>query len=139
MTILDKIVEAKRQELIETKKEAPLEQLKQKVNQRRVQRGFKSHLSGNGVRLIGEIKKVSPVAGILREAFDPVDLALIYEKEGASAISVLTDERFFGGKLSYLPSLKGVVKLPLLRKDFIVDPYQLYESAVYERDRKSVV
>ena len=134
MTILDKIVEAKKQDLIQIKKETPLEQLKQRVNQRRVQRGFKSHLMGDGVQLIGEIKKVSPVVGVLREAFDPADLALIYERGGASALSVLTDEKFFGGKLDYLPNLKGIVKLPLLRKDFIVDPYQLYESAAYESD-----
>ena len=134
MTILDKIVEAKREDLIQAKKRTPLEQLKQKVNQRRVQRGFKSHLVGDGIQLIGEIKKVSPVVGVLREAFDPADLALIYERSGASALSVLTDEKFFGGKLDYLPNLKGIVRLPLLRKDFIVDPYQLYESAAYESD-----
>ena len=134
MTILEKIIEAKKQELIQTQKETPLSALKQKVNQRRIQRGFKPHLVGNGIQLIGEIKKLSPVLGILRENFDPVDLALTYEREGACALSVLTDERFFGGSLSYLPNLKGVVKLPLLRKDFIVDPYQLYESAAFESD-----
>ncbi len=134
MTILEKIVEAKKQELVRAKEEAPLSLLKQKINQRRLQRGFKSHLVGNGIKLIGEIKKLSPVLGILRENFDPVDLAQIYEKEGAAALSVLTDARFFGGEVGYLPNLKGVVKLPLLRKDFIVDPYQLYESAAYESD-----
>ena len=105
MTILEKIVEAKKQELVQTKKDAPLEKLKQKINHRRIQRGFKSHLVGNGIRLVGEIKRLSPVLGILRENFDPVDLALTYEREGAVAPSILTDERFFGGSLNYLPNL----------------------------------
>jgi len=134
MTILEKIVKAKKEEVVRAKQDTPLETLKQRVGQRRLQRGFKSHLVGNGIRLIGEIKKLSPVVGILRENFDPVDLARVYEREGASALSVLTDERFFGGSLEYLPNLKGIVKLPLLRKDFIIDPYQLYESAAFESD-----
>ncbi|MBI2556701.1 MAG: indole-3-glycerol phosphate synthase TrpC, partial [Planctomycetes bacterium] len=84
--------------------------------------------SGTNIRIIAEIKKASPSLGIIREDFNPVEIARIYETNGAAAISVLTDEKFFQGSLSYLTGVKKSVNLPVLRKDFIVDPYQIYEA-----------
>ena len=74
------------------------------------------------------MKRRSPSKGLLREDFDPVKIASVYEKYGAAAISVLTDQEFFGGDQSYLQDIKETVRLPLLRKDFIIDPHQIYET-----------
>lgn len=81
-----------------------------------------------GLNVIAEIKKASPSAGIIRQNFDPVEIAVIYEKCGADAISILTDEKHFQGKLEYIQQVKDTVDLPLLRKDFIIDQWQLFES-----------
>jgi indole-3-glycerol phosphate synthase len=80
------------------------------------------------VALIAEVKRASPSKGVLIEDFHPVDLATTYEQHGASAISVLTDERFFQGHLDYLKAIRDNVNIPVLRKDFVIDPYQLYEG-----------
>src|SRR5262249_15410072 len=80
------------------------------------------------VRIIAEVKKASPSAGVLREDFDPVAIARTYEQHGAACISVLTDAPFFQGQLSHLSAIRQVVSIPLLRKDFIIDPYQLLEA-----------
>jgi len=81
-----------------------------------------------GINVIAEVKKASPSAGIIREDFDPVAIAQTYEKCGADAISVLTDEKYFQGRLEYIEQIKQVVDLPILQKDFIVDIWQVYES-----------
>ncbi len=85
-------------------------------------------------RLIAEIKKASPSKGILRERFDPVEIAVIYEGEGANALSVLTEEHFFMGRLTYLDEVRSVVSLPILQKDFILDENQIYEARAYGAD-----
>jgi indole-3-glycerol phosphate synthase len=86
------------------------------------------------LNLIAEIKKASPSAGVIREDFDPVEIAKEYAAAGADALSVLTDEKYFQGKLEYLEMVREVVKLPVLRKDFLIDPYQVYESRVAGAD-----
>ena len=132
--MLERILEAKRRELDERKKKEPLSRLKNRLEAAPRPRDFKGSLKGNGIQLIGEIKKISPSQGLLRKAFDPVALAKTYEKSGAACLSVLTDEPFFGGHLSYLASVKAAVELPVLRKDFILEEYQIYESAVASAD-----
>jgi indole-3-glycerol phosphate synthase len=83
----------------------------------------------NRIALIAEVKRASPSRGeLMHGVFDPVSLAIMYQQNGASAISVLTDERFFKGSLQYLTTIKQAVRVPVLRKDFVVDPYQLYEA-----------
>jgi indole-3-glycerol phosphate synthase len=81
-----------------------------------------------GVNVIAEVKKASPSAGLIREDFNPVKIALIYEKCGADAVSVLTDEKYFQGRLEYINQIRKEVDLPVIRKDFIIDPWQVYES-----------
>ena len=133
MSILEKILESKRKEIEEKKKKRPFSELKKKWIPKAT-RDFKGSLDKDKIQLIGELKKASPVSGVLRQAFDPVVLAASYEHAGAAALSVLTDEPFFGGQLSYLEKVKAVVKLPLLRKDFILDEYEIYESAEASAD-----
>lgn len=91
------------------------------------------------VSIIAEVKKASPSKGIIRPDFDPVDIALRYEEGGASAISVLTDEPFFKGNLKYLDAISKRVHLPLLRKDFIIDPYQIKEARAYGADAVLII
>lgn len=91
-------------------------------------RDFKLNLMNDHITLISEIKKQSPSAGVIRKDFNPVKIAKVYEKAGAEAISVLTDEKFFGGKNTFLQQVRQYVKLPILRKEFIIDEFQIYES-----------
>jgi indole-3-glycerol phosphate synthase len=91
-------------------------------------RNLKSALKKDGISIIAEIKKMSPSAGVIKEFFEPIKLAKVYEKNGASAISILTDKRFFGGRNEFIIAVKKEVMLPVLRKDFIIDEYQIYES-----------
>ncbi len=129
--ILDKIIADKRVEVQHCKEQWPLELLKDKVQGLPKCRNFYSAITKNnrrGLNVIAEVKKASPSAGLIRADFDPVQIAQTYERCGADAISVLTDEKYFQGKLEYLTAVKEAVNIPVLRKDFIVDVYQIYEA-----------
>lgn len=129
MTILDEIYKYKLIEVYENKKRIPLNVIKENIKKSLSTRSLSDALKTDvNISIIAEIKKASPSMGILRENFNPIELARIYEANGASAISVLTDEKFFHGSLSYLTEVRSTVRLPVLRKDFIVDPYQIYEA-----------
>ncbi len=135
--ILDKIIADKRIEVEQRKTQIPLEQLRRRMGDMPKCRNFYKAVTKRNrrfVNVIAEVKKASPSAGVIRADFDPVAIALIYEKCGADAISVLTDEKYFQGRLEYIAQIKEVVKLPLLRKDFIIDPYQVYEARAAQAD-----
>ncbi len=128
-TILDKIVAAKRLEIRQAKLELPEQVLRDQLATAPTPRDFFQALAKPGpIRLIAEVKKASPSAGLIRADFDPVEIAQTYEAHGASCLSVLTDEQFFQGKLNYLQEVRNAVALPVLRKDFILDSYQLVEA-----------
>jgi len=132
--ILDRIVEAKRREVGYLKESTSLEALKKAARDLPSPRDFRKAISGQECSIIAEVKKSSPSKGRIREDFDPLKIASIYEANGAAAISVLTDEEFFEGEKSYLSKIKETVSLPLLRKDFIIDPYQIYETRIIGGD-----
>jgi indole-3-glycerol phosphate synthase len=130
-TILEQIVQTKRQEIAERKGSVGLEQLKETISTLGRPRNFfqaVTHKPVKAMNVIAEVKKASPSAGVIREDFDPVAIAQTYAAAGADALSVLTDEKYFQGKLDYIHAVRDRVKLPVLRKDFIIDPYQVYES-----------
>lgn len=135
--ILARILDWKRQEVALAKRAVPLDILRQRLASMPAPRAFRQALQASdepGPRIITEIKKASPSAGLIRPDFDPVGIATTYDKHGAAAISVLTDAKFFQGQLAFLQAIRQAVNVPLLRKDFIVDPYQLYESRVHGAD-----
>jgi len=135
--ILEQIVADTRLELRARKRAVPLAELQRLVLTQSPPLDFASALRGERIRFIAEVKKASPSKGIIRSDFDPVEIAQIYANNGASAISVLTESRYFHGNLSYLKDIKdalGNKGLPLLRKDFIHDSYQVYESRAYGAD-----
>jgi len=135
--ILDDIVADKLLEIEVRKRELPPGEIIEMAAKQPLQLDLASALRGEGVRLIAEVKKASPSRGVIRSDFNPVDIALTYANNGASAISVLTDSKYFQGSLEYLKDIKaalGEKRLPLLRKDFILDPYQVYESRAYGAD-----
>ncbi len=134
MSVLEEILDRKRVEVNEARAAVPLKELKARIHDLRPPRPFKNALQGNGLAVIAEIKKASPSRGMLRKDFDPVRLAREYERGGARALSVLTDEQFFQGQKSYIGQIASTVSLPVLRKDFIIDEYQLYESRVIGAD-----
>jgi indole-3-glycerol phosphate synthase len=133
--MLDDIVMNKQQELEAAKERLSFDELKARLAHHLAERSFRRALAHPGkLLLIAELKRKSPSRGMLRERFDPVSLAQTLQDAGASALSVLTDESYFGGHLDFLRDVKQFTEVPVLRKDFIVDPYQVYESAVYEAD-----
>ena len=134
--ILKEIVEHKQGEVEERKKRRPLESLQEVVASAPPVRDFRHALlrTGGGVKLLAEIKAASPSAGILRESFDPAALAALYEQAGASAISVLTDAKYFAGADEHLQAARAAVACPVLRKDFTIDPYQVYETRALGAD-----
>lgn len=134
-SILAEIVAHKRQEVAARKTARPLQQLESQLAAAPPTRGFLQRLAQPGeVHLIAEVKKASPSRGVIRQEFDPVGIARIYATEGAACISVLTDEKYFQGRLEYLEQIRKAVAVPLLRKDFIVDVYQLYEARLAGAD-----
>ncbi|HIJ52748.1 MAG TPA: indole-3-glycerol phosphate synthase TrpC [Planctomycetes bacterium] len=129
--ILDKIIADKRAEVSYRQSQKSLEQLKEEVRSLRKCRNFYKAVTrpnSRGINVIAEVKKASPSAGLIRKDFEPVSIAKTYKKCGADAISVLTDEKYFQGRLEYIKQISDVVDLPVLRKDFIIDLWQLYES-----------
>lgn len=141
MNILDKIVENKKEEVEFQKKNLPLSHLEEliKINneenlEEKKRDFYAALLKKDSVNIIAEIKKSSPSKGVILEDFKPVELAYDYEQAGARAISVLTDEKFFEGRLEYLNSVRAVTTIPLLRKDFILDEYQIVQSKWYGAD-----
>lgn len=133
--ILDTIIAHKLKELKSQQNQVSLSSLKSKVTSLETTKDFLSAIAQpDSINLIAEVKKKSPSKGIIREDFDPVMIAKAYEEYGASAVSVLTDEHFFAGSLNYLSSIREVINLPLLRKDFTIDPYQIYQARVAGAD-----
>jgi indole-3-glycerol phosphate synthase len=130
--ILDKIIADKRVEVERRKSSRSLEQVKAEAEAVRGRcRNFYKAVTKRNIRrlnVIAEVKKASPSAGVIREDFDAVEIARIYERCGADAISVLTDEKYFQGRLEYIRQVKEAVELAVLRKDFIIDQWQVYES-----------
>lgn len=137
VNILDKIIADKRTEVAQRKSQRGIDELKEMIHAMPKCRNFYKAVTkqnSRGINVIAEVKKASPSAGVIREDFDPVAIAKIYQKCGADAISVLTDEKYFQGKLEYINQIKQAVDLPILRKDFIIDPWQVYESRVAGAD-----
>ena len=128
-TILDKIVATKRHEIDDLKARQPESLLRERLANAPPVRNFFEALAAPGpIRLIAEVKKASPSKGVIRTRFAPVEIAHTYEDHGASCISVLTDEPYFQGSLAYLSDIRTSIGIPVLRKDFILDKYQLYEA-----------
>ncbi|MEI6863335.1 MAG: indole-3-glycerol phosphate synthase TrpC, partial [Candidatus Omnitrophota bacterium] len=133
--IISRIIEDKRRVVEESKRAKPQDELIRDIKNICVKSSFKKNISRpHHVNLIAEIKKASPSKGILRADFNLIKIAIAYQANGASAISVLTDERFFEGKLEYIKKVKESVSLPVLRKDFIIDEYQIYETVAAGAD-----
>jgi len=133
-TILDEIITARRRDVDEARSRVPLEALAREVEARHEFRDFVGALSGPGIRVIAELKKASPSRGVLRNDYRCREIAQAYEAGGAAALSVLTEGHFFQGSLTDLIDSRDAVGLPVLRKDFIVDPYQVYESVAAGAD-----
>jgi indole-3-glycerol phosphate synthase len=135
MTILNDIVENTRAKLESKKAELPLAEIISKLNELNLPKGaFKESLLNKDQAIIAEIKKASPSAGIISEDFDPIKKAKEYEDFGASALSILTEEDFFQGSSQYLQDVKAITSLPILRKDFMIDEYQIYEAKLIGAD-----
>ena len=132
MTILDRILEVKREEIAAAKLRAP--DVERKARAAAAPRDFVAALRARKPAVIAEIKKASPSRGVLREEFDPAAIARSYESAGAACLSVLTDEHFFQGATAHLAAAKGACSLPVLRKDFVIEPYQVWESRAMGAD-----
>jgi indole-3-glycerol phosphate synthase len=131
---LEDLVEATREAVDRRKQERPLSELEREVDTGREGRPFSEALSRPGTSLIAEHKRRSPSAGAIREGAGCAEIVRAYERGGAAAVSVLTEEAHFGGSLADLVEARGATELPILRKDFTVDPYQLYEAKVAGAD-----
>lgn len=136
MSILTEIVNRKKERLKPLKLKHPMSEMKKRAVDSPDIRDFKSAISKErgSIKLIAEIKKASPSKGIIRHDFDPLSIARIYNDKGAHAISVLTEEDFFMGSIDYISLVKGVTALPILRKDFLFEEYQIYEARVRGAD-----
>jgi len=138
-TILDTIIEHKSTEVADRQSRVSLAELKARLADASPTRGFARALrlvpaSVNRVALIAEVKKASPSAGIIRADFDPVEIARTYEANGANCLSVLTDEKFFQGHDDYFRAVRQAVSIPMIRKDFCIDEYQIYETRALGAD-----
>ena len=138
---LETIIANKRAELVHLKREQPLNLLKERITEFPPLRDFTGAITASPeigypatTRIIAEVKKASPSKGIIREDFNPVELACPFEENGAVALSVLTEKKYFQGDIAYLESIKRATSLPLLDKDFIIDPYQIYQARMYGAD-----
>jgi indole-3-glycerol phosphate synthase len=134
MTILEQIIAVKHAEVACLKRQTPLSEWKRMTACLPPARNFRSAIGGRDCRIIAEVKRRSPSKGVLSRDFDPARIASVYQGNGAAAVSVLTDREFFAGDKEYLIDIRGKVKLPLLRKDFIVDPCQIYETRLLGAD-----
>ena len=136
MNILDEIVSKKRTRVSEAKSIVSIEDIQNQLakSSSSLKSNFKKNLENQAQAIIAEIKKASPSAGIIAEDFNPILKAQEYEKMGARALSILTEEDFFQGSNKVLQDVKKVTNLPILRKDFIIDDYQIYESKLIGAD-----
>jgi indole-3-glycerol phosphate synthase len=132
--MLDRIIAQKREEVKQRKMVATMVYLQERITRQKPVLDLALALKGDHIRLIAEVKQASPSRGILTSNFSPTKLARTYAEGGAAAISVLTEANYFGGNIEHLAAIKEAVGLPLLRKDFIFDPYQVYESRAYGAD-----
>jgi indole-3-glycerol phosphate synthase len=136
--ILEKIYEDKKIEIEILKKKCSLKSLKKLISDQIIKRDFKSSIINSSIEkenfIIGEIKKSSPSAGEIINNYKPLEIAKIYETAGVKAISILTEKNYFKGEIDHLSYIKQNTNLPILRKDFIIDEYQIYESKVYQAD-----
>jgi indole-3-glycerol phosphate synthase len=132
--MLDKIIAQKREDVEQRKKVAIMTYLQERITCQKPPLDLAPALKGDNIRLIAEVKRASPSRGMLSPNFNPIKLAQTYAEGGAAAISVLTEANYFMGSIQHLAAIKEVVGLPLLRKDFILDPYQVYESRAYGAD-----
>jgi indole-3-glycerol phosphate synthase len=132
--ILERIAQAKRAEVASLKEVTPLPQLQAAMEGLPPTRDFRRAINGNPCAIIAEVKRSSPSKGRIRKDFEHLRIATIYQEHGAQAVSILTDEQFFEGKGHYLTDIKKIIALPLLRKDFIIDSYQIYETRVIGGD-----
>jgi len=132
--VLDKIIDHKREEVARTKRARPLAELQETIEHVGPPRDFRGALTEEGISLIAEIKRASPSKGDMLPGVEAVELASLYEAKGASALSILTDQKFFKGKLEDLTSARRHVSLPCLRKEFVIDEYQVYEARAAEAD-----
>lgn len=134
MNILDRIIAAKQVEVANLKRQTPLSEWRRMTAGLPAPRNFQAAIGGRDCRIIAEIKRRSPSKGLLSRDFDPLRIASVYEENGAAAISILTDQGFFAGEKGYLQDIREKVSLPLLRKDFIIDPCQIYETRLIGGD-----
>jgi indole-3-glycerol phosphate synthase len=132
--MLDKIIAQKRQEIEQRKKTVTLTYLQERIARQKPPLDIALNLKGDRIRLIAEVKQASPSRGMLIPNLNPIELAQTYAEGSAAAISVLTEANYFMGSIEHLAAIKEAVGLPLLRKDFIFDPYQVYESRAYGAD-----
>jgi len=136
MSILNTIVGKKKERLLSAKNKKPLSELKSIIKDIGKPRNFQKAIrrDSDNIKLIAEIKKASPSKGIIRIDFNHLAIAKIYEEKNVNAVSVLTEEDFFQGNLSFLPEIKKILSKPILRKDFLFDEYQIYEARAHEAD-----
>ncbi len=132
--MIDKIIAQKRQEVEQRKKALSLTYLLERIAQQKLPLDLSLALKGDHIRLIAEVKQASPSRGMLSPNLNPTKLAKTYAEGGAAAISVLTEASYFKGDIEQLAAIRKVIELPLLRKDFIFDPYQIYESRAHGAD-----